>query len=69
MTDTTTRLPRLMTIRAAATYLGVSTRTVRRMIDRDQLGAHRIGRLIRIEETNLASLLQGNPKHVTACLQ
>jgi excisionase family DNA binding protein len=45
----------LLDIPAVATRLGVSSKTVRRLIDRAELAVHRIGRLLRVSEADLHS--------------
>ena len=40
--------PRLLSVEETAHELHVSTKTVRRLIDRGELGAHRIGRCLRV---------------------
>ena len=47
----------LHTLADVAELLSVSTRTVRRLIDDGHLPCHRIGRSIRISETDLRSYL------------
>ena len=47
----------LLTIANVAALLQVSTKTVRRLIDRDELDFIRIGRVIRIQPTALALLI------------
>lgn len=44
------RIPPLLAIPATAEKLGVSVRTVRRMIDAGDLHVHRLGRSIRVSE-------------------
>jgi excisionase family DNA binding protein len=44
------RFPRLYSINEIADALGVSTKTVRRLIDASELHASRIGRQLRISE-------------------
>jgi excisionase family DNA binding protein len=51
------RLSRLLTISHTAEYLGVSTRTVRRLLESGALAAHRIGRSVRISETDVLVFL------------
>ena len=51
------RLPRLFTIAEVADYLGVSARTVRRMIKTRALPVVRIGRSMRVSESALARLV------------
>ena len=50
------RLPRLLSVDDVAEQLSVSTKTVRRLIDRGALRACRIGRLLRIDRTDLEDL-------------
>jgi excisionase family DNA binding protein len=57
MATSPSRLAPLLTIPATAEKLGVSVRTVRRMIDADELHVHRLGRSIRISEEDLALFL------------
>lgn len=49
------RLPRLLTIPEVADYLKISTKTVRRWIDRGDLHAYRVGRQLRIAEEDLSA--------------
>ena len=51
------RLPRLFTIAEVAAYLGVSPRTVRRMIKTRLLPVVRIGHSLRVSEIALARLV------------
>ena len=44
----------LLDLDAVAKRLGVSIKTVRRMVDRNELPAHRVGRLLRISEADFA---------------
>ena len=44
---------RWMSTRQAAAYLGITSRTVYKLIDTDQLRAHRFGRVIRIRGRDL----------------
>ena len=48
---------RLLTIEEVAELCGVSTRTVRRWIDQDQLPAVRIDRVVRVAERDLQQFL------------
>jgi excisionase family DNA binding protein len=48
---------RLLSVAAVAERLGVSQKTVRRMIDRGELPAHRVGKLLRIGEGSLDGYL------------
>lgn len=47
----------LLTVHEAAEQLTVSVKTVRRMIDKGELDAVRIGRSVRIEQSELDSIL------------
>lgn len=49
--------PRLISVVDVADRLGVSEKTVRRMITRGDLPAHRIGKLLRVSEQALETLL------------
>ena len=49
----TRKPPPLMTISETAEYLNVSTKTVRRLIEREQLSAHRIGTQWRISARDI----------------
>ncbi|WP_206035726.1 helix-turn-helix domain-containing protein [Roseomonas sp. HF4] len=46
---------RLRSLADVADYLGVSIRTVRRLIARGELRAHRVGRSLRIQDVELAA--------------
>jgi excisionase family DNA binding protein len=48
---------RFLSVAEVAVRLDVSPKTVRRMIDRGDLPAHRIGRLVRVGERSLAGCL------------
>jgi excisionase family DNA binding protein len=50
-------LTRLRTIDEAAELLNVSPRTVRRLIESGALPVHRLGRLVRIGDADLAAFL------------
>lgn len=56
--DLPSPFPRLLSVEQIAKYLGTSSRTIRRWIDDKQLPVHRLGRLIRISETDLIAFLQ-----------
>jgi excisionase family DNA binding protein len=45
----------LLDIAAIAARLGVSTKTVRRLIERGELAVHRIGRQLRVSAADLHS--------------
>jgi excisionase family DNA binding protein len=48
---------RMRTIDETAEILNASSRTVRRQVDSGALPAHRIGRLVRISEADIAAFL------------
>jgi excisionase family DNA binding protein len=48
---------RFLSVAEVAATLGVSGKTVRRMIKRGDLRAHRVGRLVRVAERSLAKCL------------
>jgi excisionase family DNA binding protein len=52
-----TRTPPLLTVADVAAQLNISTKTVRRMIARDELPAHRIGGQLRIAPTELGLVM------------
>jgi excisionase family DNA binding protein len=58
MTPTPSRLPHLLTVDSVAKRLDVSVKTTRRLIDRGDLPVHRIGRLIRVSESDLFLYLE-----------
>lgn len=47
-------LPRLFSVETIAAMLDVSPKTVRRWIGRKELPVHRLGRQLRVSETDLA---------------
>ena len=51
---------RLRTIQETADICAVSIRTIRRAIDRGDLPAHRIGRLVRISDADIAMFLSAS---------
>ena len=55
MNVTTTRRPRtrLLTVQDVAADLQLSTKTIRRLIERGELPVHRVGRTVRISEEDL----------------
>jgi excisionase family DNA binding protein len=53
-------LTRLRTIEETAELLNVSPRTVRRLIDSGALQVHRVRRLVRIADPDIAVLLAAN---------
>ncbi len=54
---TAPRLPRLLAVSEVAELLRVSTKTVRRWIERQELRTHRLGRQLRVAEEDLAAFL------------
>jgi excisionase family DNA binding protein len=57
MTNTSNRLPRLLTVVQVAEHLGVCTKTVRRLIKDGALPRHYVGHQIRITEIDLGIYL------------
>ena len=47
----------LLTLKDAGAYLGVSKRTVRRLLDQRNLPFFKVGRLVRIAKTDLETYL------------
>lgn len=58
MTTPKPALPVLYTVAEVANLLKVSIKTVRRWIDADELVAHRLGRQLRITESDLSAFLR-----------
>ena len=58
MTPTPSRLPPLLSVEAAADHLDVCSKTVRRLIEKGELHAHRIGRQLRISQDDLFLYIQ-----------
>lgn len=58
MTVSSTTTPTLYTIIEVAKLLKVSTKTVRRWIDAGDLIAHRLGRQLRITESDLLTFIR-----------
>ena len=54
------RLSPMLTVADAAGLLSVSSKTVRRLIEREALSAHRIGSGLRISEADLRDYLRGS---------
>jgi excisionase family DNA binding protein len=53
---------RYLSVEAAATYVSVSTQTIRRHIDTGELPAHRFGKkLVRIEQADLDAMMRRIP--------
>ena len=48
----------MLTLQDVADFLQVSTRTVRRLVDRGELAAFRIGRSIRVRPEDLRRLIE-----------
>ena len=55
------RLPRLLSVHQAAQSLGLSDKTIRRWIEREELPVHRLGRALRIAENDLAGFPRKSP--------
>jgi excisionase family DNA binding protein len=60
MTTAPSRMPRLVSVQAAAEHLGVCTKSIRRWIKSGHLRAHRAGRQLRIFEDDLLRFVQSN---------
>ena len=54
---TASRLPRLLAVGEVAELLQVSSKTVRRWIERQELRTHRLGRQLRVADEDLAAFL------------
>ena len=50
-------VPRLLSLAQVADHLGISIKSVRRLIECGALPAHRIGRQLRISEPDLAAFV------------
>jgi excisionase family DNA binding protein len=57
MTKSPTRAPRMLTVPQVAEQLGFCDKTIRRLIERDELRVHRIHRQVRIAEDDLRAFL------------
>jgi excisionase family DNA binding protein len=57
MTATPTTTPRFLTITDISALMSVSTKTVRRWIERGELHAHRIGNLLRISQDDFSAFV------------
>jgi excisionase family DNA binding protein len=57
MNATTTRLPRMLTVREIADQFALCDKTIRRLIKSGQLRAHYIGRTVRIAEEDAAACM------------
>lgn len=61
MTDTNqpapTQVGKLLDLASVAARLGVSVKTVRRMVDRGDLPFHRFGRLLRVSDADIAEYI------------
>jgi len=53
-------VPQMHDVDAVARRLNVSPKTVRRLIDRGGLPVHRIGKLLRISDEDLAELVRNS---------
>jgi excisionase family DNA binding protein len=58
-----TKPPRFFTIQAVADFLEVSTRTVRRWIEKGLLVAHRFNGVLRISEADFLAFLAAHRDH------
>ena len=57
-----TTLPQLLSVDDVAAILAVSSKTVRRMIDRGALSACRVGRLVRVQRADLE-------RYIASCIR
>ena len=55
----------LFNLKQAGAYLGISARSVRRLIDRKLLNYYKIGGLIKISKNNLEEFLKNSKINVT----
>ncbi len=53
---------RYVSLAQASAITGLSSRTLRRAIAAKRLRAHRVGRLVRIEEDDLHEMIRGEPR-------
>ena len=60
---------RVFTYKTAADYIGASERTVWDRVDKGQLKASKIGRLVRIKQSDLDRYLDDNPMHGDAPIE
>ena len=51
---------KLVNLKGAGAFLGVSARSVRRLIDRRELSFYKIGGLVKVSENDLANYLEAN---------
>lgn len=58
-----TALPQLLSVDDVAVILAVSSKTVRRMIDRGVLSACRVGRLVRVQRADLVRYIASCTGH------
>jgi len=58
VTSSSSRLPRFFSVDEIADELKVSTKTVRRWIERGDLHVHHLGRQLRVSEDDLLLFLQ-----------
>ena len=57
MAKTAYNVPNLLSVAVVAKRLAVCTKTVRRTIERGELRIHRVGRLVRVSEEDLAAYM------------
>lgn len=57
MTSSSSRLPRFFSVDEIADELKVSTKTVRRWIERGELHVHHLGRQLRVSEEDLIAFI------------
>ena len=60
--NVTSNLPRMYSIKEIGPQVGVSSKTIRRWIERGELHVHRLGRRLRISEDDLLTFLSKRRK-------
>ncbi len=60
--NATSNLPRMYSIKEIGPQVGVSSKTIRRWIERGELHVHRLGRRLRISEDDLLAFLSKHRK-------
>ena len=60
--NVTSNLPRMYSIKEIGPQVGVSSKTIRRWIERGELHVHRLGRQLRISEDDLLAFLSKHRK-------
>lgn len=58
--------PHLLDVPAAARFLGISERGLRRLVSADELPVYRVGRQLRFDEQELRAVLRIEPREQEA---